>query len=163
MLRPGTQALVVFRADRRVISALFGNPWLTLLKLLITQQLYSRHEREICGNIQFKYNFCINPHLYVCWNFRSIVSNQMYSVCYPPLDSLQKQPYFLRTRATQLIISSNERSGASSLQNGRNVLRVSGEQRRKRDERESRVACEGRSVRGLLVLRLHARASRWPR
>ena len=35
----------------------------------------------------------------------------------------------------------------SSLQNRRDFLRISGEQKRKRGERETRVACEGRSAR----------------
>ena len=34
----------------------------------------------------------------------------------------------------------------TSLQNRRNFLRISGEHRRKRGEREARVACEGKSA-----------------
>ena len=37
-------------------------------------------------------------------------------------------------------------SSKSSLQNRRNFLPIPGEQRRKRGEREARVACEGRSA-----------------
>ena len=50
-----------------------------------------------------------------------------------------------------------------SLQKRRNFLRNSGGQRRKRDEREARVACEGRSA-NLAILSSHAtRASSSPR
>ena len=35
---------------------------------------------------------------------------------------------------------------SDSLQNRRNFLRISGEHRRKRGEREARVACEGKSA-----------------
>ena len=51
----------------------------------------------------------------------------------------------------------------ASLQNRRDFLRISGEQRRKRGERETRVACEGRSAKKSRLSPYHCSSSSAPR